>query len=174
MGKGVIGNGPVGGESLESRALSATPAADSIGYKIWELEKHFHTSEGSKVYPTGATPVTITSDGAASTYGAWTEIIPASTIAKKFDPHLIWVAAVNNANRVFRLQLGAGGAGSEALIGEAILGKETNNKSVSEFTVFCGRVDANTRIAARVMDDTGGGSVSIFLGYHEYIPAGLQ
>ena len=161
-------------QALEQRTMTTTPVANSIGYKIWEVEKHLHPTTGTMAYPTLTTAVTISSSASADTYGAWTEVIPASTITVKFDPHIIYVTDVSRANSIYRLQIGAGAGGAEVAIGTIVLGKASTDKSIKEFIVGCARQAANARISARVMNTTGSSDVDILLGYHEYSEAGLQ
>lgn len=164
-----------GAEVLQQIPLSETPAVDSIGYKVWEIENHIHPSEGNQVYPTGSTGVTLSSAGTVDEYGAWVEIMPADTIGVKFDPNQVYIVSVSNFNRTYRIELGVGGPGSEVAFGCTLGGKQDLNKDVKEVILGAGRRAANSRISGRVLDDGAAvNSLVVFVGYHKYVAAGLQ
>lgn len=161
---------------LQDAAISATPTAESIAYKLWELQKHHHPTGGTKVYPTDVSaPKVLTSGAGSNVYGAWVEVIPANTIDKKFDPHIIYVVSVENASATYMIDIGIGAQGAEAVAGTIVAAKRDANKDVAEFIIALPRINANSRIAARAKDDqVAENDISIFIGYHQYDEAGLQ
>ena len=149
--------------------IATPPANGTIGHVISEIEKHAHPVGGEKLYPTGVTPVTLTSGATSDLFGDWVEIIPVDTITNKFDPHHIYFANVSDTARYYIIEVASGLAASEVIIGRIVAGAESTNKGVSQFAIFVNRVNANERLSMRVKDDEAAtNTIDVAIGYHEY------
>lgn len=152
-----------------SDPIPVPPVEGTLGYSVKEIEKHIHPVGGSKLYPTGVTPVTLTSGASSDLFGDWVEIIPASTVTNKFDPHMIYIANVSDVARYYVVEIGCGGAGSEEVLGRTVTGATSSSKGVVQFNLQMPRCDANIRLAARVKDDEAAtNTIDVAIGYHEY------
>lgn len=149
--------------------ITDAPAAGTLGHAIKEIENHAHPVGGEKLYPTGSTPVTLTSGASVDLFGAWVEVVPVDTIVNKFDPHHIYFANVSDTARYYIIEVSSGLAAAEVIIGRMVAGAASSNKSVSQFSIFVDRVNANERISMRVKDDEAAtNTIDVAIGYHEY------
>ena len=160
----------------EGITMSLMPEPNSLSYKVWEIEKHLHPIGGTKVVPDDITaPITLASAAVANTFGDWVEIDSGASFPYKFDPNVIYVLSVTDAAQLYHIDIGAGAAGSEVVIGSCIAAKRDANRDVKEVNLNSARVDAGVRLAARVKDSEAAiNSVNIFLSYHEYPNPGLN
>ena len=149
--------------------ITVPPVSGTLGHAIKEIEKHIHPVGGEKLYPTGVTPITLTSGGTSDLFGDWVEVIPVDTITNKFDPHHIYFANVSDVARYYVLEVSSGLAASEVVIGRIVAGATSSSKGVSQFAISVARVDANDRISMRVKDDEAAtNTIDVAIGYHEY------
>jgi hypothetical protein len=124
-----------------------------------------HLQNISRVYPTLASGVTVTSAAGAWTLGAFAEIIPASTITNDFMVHRISVEDIS-ANDVFEITLYCGA--SDTVCGSVRLTKTAVMDSVLNIPIQTGDIPANSRIRAKVACAGGGAkTVDISVYYHE-------
>jgi len=160
----------------EGITMSSMPAHNSLSYRVWEIEKHFHPTGGTKIIPTDVgAPVTLASANVANTFGDWVEIDDGSSFPYKFDPNAIYITSVTDSARLYNIEIGTGAAGFEVTVGACLGGKRDANRDVSEYILNSARVGAGVRLAARVKDDEAAiNSVNIFLSYHEYQDPGLN
>jgi hypothetical protein len=116
------------------------------------------------VYPTLAAGVTVTA-GAAWTLGAFSQIVPASTIGDRFDIHYISIENIS-ANDTFELVLYQGAldveVGRVRFVKNAIMDGTQNVQFLSPL------IPADARIRAKVASATGGNNVTISIFYHTY------
>ena len=97
-------------------------------YAVTEtLLEHVHSP--SKVYPTLANGVTVTTGAGAWGLGSFVEIVPASTITSDFDIHHISLEALS-ASGAYELVLYKGAASSEIEIGRVRFAKNSNFDSL--------------------------------------------
>ncbi len=149
--------------------IPTSPTDGTLGHAIKEIEKHIHPVGGEKLYPTGVTPITLTSGGTSDLFGDWVEVVPVDTITNKFDPHHIYVANVSDVGRYYVIEIATGLAASEVVMGRIVAGAVSTGKGVLQFAIFVDRVDANERISMRVKDDEAAtNTIDIAIGYHEY------
>lgn len=127
------------------------------------LDEHIHSV--SKVYPTLADGVTVTTDASAWTLGTLTEIVPASTITDDFDIHAIDVENIS-ANGVYEIVLYYGAGDTEAGRVRIVQGSVTS--ATLNTPVQTPLIPANSRVRAAVASAAGGQNLTISLRYHPY------
>lgn len=149
------------------RRADAASSTGSANAKLKQLLAYIEstalfegTTKVSVAYPVAA-PVTLTG-GAAYTYGAWAEVVAASTLAG----HVLLYAAFQDASQLlYHVQIGTGGAGSEVAIAEvAFRGGGTTLASTIIPLNPNVQIPANARVAARVHENGGAGTVTIYIG----------
>ena len=121
------------------------------------LTGYYHVHGQSWVYPVYANAVTLTSgSGAWNTGGSITEVIPASTLTTAaFDIHWINISNVS-ANAQYVVDIYAGGAGSEVLIGRT-RGFRTSTFTTSQAKrIQIPQQPAGTRISCKLSDSSAG------------------
>lgn len=140
--------------------------------KIDLLYDQIHSGTYS-VYPALAAGVTLTSNAAAWTKGAYAQVVPASTIATTFYiTHVILYDMTLDTE--YEVDIATGAAASESVIG-TVFHKNTltagafDANTVSpahecEFPVPI-KVSSNTRISARCADSTGGRTCKVKIRY---------
>jgi hypothetical protein len=108
-----------------------------------------------KVYPSLASPVTITGSATANTYGSWTEVMPASATSSSeknyFRIQSLTVEDNSTSSDFYQLELSTGASGSEVSIGTFRFG----GKFFGQIPVFCYPFEKGTRISARVSTVSG-------------------
>jgi len=145
---------------------SDTHAGDSLYSKVMRAEQHIHSA--SKVYPTLADGVTITSVSGAGTWtlGTVVQVVPASTITNDFDVHYVSIESIS-ANGVFELVLYYGAGDTEA--GRVRFTKNAAQDSVLNIPIQTVIIPADSRVRAALASiDDGGQTADISLFYHEY------
>lgn len=143
---------------------SDTHDGDSIAAIAHTLEEHEHAE--SKVYPTLANGVTVTTAAGAWALGALVEIVPASTITDDFDIHAVDVEGIS-ANDVFELVLYQGAGDTE--IGRIRFVRSAVQSATLNTAIQTPIVPANARIRAAVACAAGGAkTVDISVRYHTY------
>lgn len=136
----------------------------SLSSRLHTLSEHAHAE--SKVYPTLANGVTVTSAAGAWTLGALVEVVPASTVTDFFDIHAVDVEDIS-ANDVFELVLYAGAGDTE--IGRIRFVRSTVQSATLNTAIQTPLIAANDRIRAAVACAAGGGkTVDISIRYHTY------
>jgi len=174
-------------DTVASDGLSAT--SDSIGYKITEVERHFHSYErwlGAAVTPSGETNIadpigTSTSafqiDAENDDWGSWVQIIgsadtPVISGSTHFDLHrLLFTATERNA--VYFVQVGAGASGAAALSAgtytEAVFLPSSNLVDSGPVDINIRRQTATTKVWARTYcPGQNTATIDFYVGLHEY------
>ena len=137
---------------------------DSLVALAHTSDEHNHAV--SKVYPTLANGVTVTTAAGAWALGTVVEVIPASTITDDFDIHAVDVESIS-ANDVFELVLYQGAGDTE--IGRIRFVRSTVQSATLNTAIQTPIVPANARIRAAVASAAGGGkTVDISVRYHKY------
>ena len=115
---------------------------------------YYHTHGASFIYPDKADPVTLTANAASwNDTGSKVEIIPASTITKNFDLH--WASITDISENCYGIiDIFAGGAGSEVLIGSVDCTRTSNFSQEGNKPTQIPQQPANTRISARLSSST--------------------
>ena len=115
---------------------------------------YYHVHGASFIYPKYAIPVQLTSATAAwATTGTIVEIIPANTIIKNFDLHWCSISDIS-ANLFGVIDIYAGGAGAEVLIGSVDVNRTINFSREGTAPIQIPQQTENTRISARFTDST--------------------
>ena len=136
----------------------------SLSSRLHTLSEHAHSE--SKVYPTLANGVTVTSAAGAWTLGTLVEVVPASTIADYFDIHAVDIEAIS-ANDVFELVFYQGAGDTE--IGRIRFVKDAAQSATLNTSIQTPLVPANARIRAAVACAAGGAkTVDVTIRYHTY------
>jgi len=141
-----------------------THDGDSIYSLVVTIKEHHNTS--SKVIPSLATGITVTSDGAAWTLGNFSnDIVAANAITHIFDIHNVSVENIS-ANAVYELVLYYGATDIEC--GRVRFVKNAVQDGTMNVPIQSCEIPANSRVRAKVADSTGGNNVTISLFYYEY------
>jgi hypothetical protein len=180
-----IGHAPV---------LGLTGTADSLAYKVQEMERHAHSDEswfGLAVAPDaelhvadriGTTIAPFVLDGGAGagtgSWGAWVQVLgssdtPARTGDVKYDFHKLLVVAAERANTAYFIQVGFGTSGAQALADgtytEFAYWAGAAVSRAAPLVFQCRRHAVGTKAWARtwaVGSDTG--TISVLWGLHSY------
>lgn len=130
------------------------------------LEEHAHSVQ--RVYPTLAAPITLIGGAGVYELGAYTEVIPANTIALPFDLHVINVANASQAD-TYELHLFQGSTGNESLIAQIRFIRPLGGDASFHQNIITPLMAANTRVSARLASKSGGGDIAdMSVGYHTY------
>lgn len=118
---------------------------------------YYHVHGEPFVYPTLADNVTLTAGtGAWDNTGSITEIVPANTLSTAaFDIHWIEISDISAVGTI-EIELYAGASGSEVKIGSTRANRTTNQARNGPKRVQIPQQPANTRISARLSDNTAG------------------
>jgi hypothetical protein len=103
--------------------------------------------------------------GAWNLSAAFTEIIPASTIANKFDVHYICVEDMG-ANGVYEVVLYCGASDTEC--GRVRVVRNAIQSGTQNAPIMTPLIPANSRIRAKAASAAGGQTIDISLMYHTY------
>jgi hypothetical protein len=176
-------------DSLASGGLSGT--ADSLSYRIHEMERHAHSWErwmavaasanaeihvADRIGPTATTAFKI--DAGTSTWGEWLQILgssdtPVVSGGIKYDIHRLSIVAAEAATTTYFIQIAFGTSGAQALTDNTFssLIYRTSSAQNREAPLFVQhrRALAGTKAWARCMavgKDTC--TLDFFFGLHEY------
>ncbi len=132
--------------------------------RLHELEHHIHSVQ--QVAPSGAMPVTVTSDGAAWTLGAFSnDIIAAAAVTFRYDVHWV-VISTPSANASYEIVLYYGAGDTEcARIKFTRDGAFVQSVTVPVITPL---IPEGSRLRAKGMDSVGGKNVLVSVFFHEY------
>jgi len=128
------------------------------------INEHLHSPQ--EVAPSGASPVTLTSDAVAWTLGNFSnDIIAVDTINKVFDLH--WIDIINpDANADYEIVLYAGATDEEicrvSFTRLGVLNRSFNYPLQTELLA------AGSRVRAKMMDSAGGNTCKVKVFYHGY------
>lgn len=117
-----------------------------------------YTTNELKVYPSLAAATTFTSSATAWNWGAWTEIVPASTITNAFLIFGAFVTNTEGVTRQWQVQIGTGAAASE--VSKINLAGESEADTSADSGLWTPPVGvyvvANARVAMRATDNEAG------------------
>ena len=143
-----------------------THSGNSVYALLNKSSEHIHSRQ--YVYPTLADAITITTSASNWTFGAWTEVIPVSTITSDFDIHWVVISDIS-ANDEFEIQIGSGAGGSEAVVASTNFVRDTVQAQQGAQPVVMAIVAANTRIAVRLACKSGTSKTcNVKVNYHIY------
>jgi len=116
----------------EAATLGLLGTGNSLAYRVHEAERHMHFYErwyGAAAVPNapahvadriGTATTAFQADAGNNTWGAWLQVLGTTdmTVADGayFDPHRAMITAVERANAIHFVQVGAGASGAAALL----------------------------------------------------------
>jgi hypothetical protein len=167
-----------------------TDTADSLAYRIGEMERHFHgwdrwmcaaaSANGEihvadRIGNTGTSPFTLTSGN--NTWGAWVQVLGSSDTpvvagGVKYDLHRVLVLVANTVAPYF-IQFGFGTSGAAALTAEAfssiVINPASNTDKTEALPMMCRRQAAGTKAWARCWCvGNNAKTLTVMFGLHEY------
>lgn len=182
-----------GTQEIDYKAvLGLLGTANSLAYKVHELEKHFHNSEdwyGLAAVPDGethradcltlGTRASFQLDAGNDTWGAWLQILgssdtPNRTGMVKFDLHKIQIVASEITSKSTFIQIGYGDTGAASLTSLAYTTiaylTPTSRAAESAVSFMMPRIPAGSKVWARCMA-IGANTMTInfYFGLHGYI-----
>lgn len=98
-------------------------------------------------------------------FGAFAEIVPASTITEDFDIHSVDISDMSS-NSTFELVLYQGAGDVE--IGRIRTVRNAVQSATINTTIQTPIVPANARIRGKVASSAGGNTIEVSLRYHTY------
>jgi len=150
-------------QGIWNEAIPSSPTTDSPFYALHTIEEHLHSA--SKVYPTGAGGVTVTSGG-QWTLGNYAQVVPINTITSPFDIHFVNIEGAND-DTTYELVLYA--ATTEIGRIRFTTVDIANARMFPSIPMQTPVIAANSQIQAKVMSSTvGADTVTISLYYHIY------
>ena len=164
------GAGTIAVEGI-ARVTGVITNAGTFTYQVLNPEdtQYDHTHQPQQVAPDGAPAITLTSGAGVYTLGAFsTDIIVAAAIPNKFDIHGIDIEDPN-ANAEYQIQLyGTVGGVADTLVGKCTFTR-TNATTVSRSTTMqTPKLDAGSRLRAKMMDSVGSKTCNVKVWFHEY------
>ena len=161
--------------------------SNSLGYKVHEIEKHFHSPEfwfgddgdSTMSRANNHNAWTLTADASANTYGTEVQLSAANdfnadiegyTAAVKIDLHKIAVteSSVNDKNYIIQFWGGETTFGASSFLTEVVYRTGGNAAEAQPISVMCPRFLVGCKIWARVKCETGSGTLDILVGIHGY------
>lgn len=167
---------------------SISNGKDDVFAEIEEVERHHHNRErwfGAAAVPSGEVHVAdhdvmtpFVPDAGNDTWGSWLQLLGSSdtphlTGMTQYDPHQIFISAVEQNSAIYRIQVGWGASGAAALSAEAFtevlfLGPGAAFRS-PPLPLLSKRQAAGTKIWTRIWaDGANTATMNLFLGIHEY------
>lgn len=176
-------------DDLATRGLSGT--ADSLAYRVGELERHFHnwerwmcvaavpsdTHKADRIGATATSTAAFTLTSGNDTWGAWLQILgsgdtPVVAGQIKYDVHRILITTTNQV-AVWFIQLAFGASGADALTANTFCSFVYNpagpTDKTSPIDVLTRRQANGTLAWARAWAvGANGKTISFMFGLHEY------
>jgi hypothetical protein len=147
--------------AIEGRSASVATAG-SIAQRINAISAFDgSTTSISLVRPALTDAITVT-DGGAWTLGGWTEIVAAAVLTS--HSLVAIVPEQGSLAAAYEVEIGEGGAGSEAVIARTVLRVVAGtNASHPIYIVPARDITANARVAARIASSVGGATMRFHL-----------
>lgn len=139
----------------EKSDLVAVPYVESITSVLGFLHTgYYHVHGAPFIRPDHANSVQLTAQASAwGVSGAIVEVIPANNITKNFDLHWIIISGISE-NCELQVDIYAGEAGSEALIGGAVAVRNAVQSQEGAVRIQIPQQPANTRISCKLSSST--------------------
>jgi len=140
-------------------------------YSIVDDRDYQRVHASGKIAPSGAGPITLTSDVGAWTLGNFSnDIIAAGAVPQSFAIH--WMVISNpSQNAWYDIVLYYGATDIECT--RTTFARENNFVNSINVPVKMKVLPAGTRVRAKIMDSVGSGSCDIKVIYHEYLVPSL-
>lgn len=175
--KRLLGDAKIDNKAVNGLNLTAGGVANSLAYKVHEIEKHFHNSEywygdgGSNDFADNLTEWVIQAAGSANVYGT-EELIHSGAdlgIGAKLDVHRILVTAAT-ASKVykFKLHYGTGTFAASTFLTEVVGFFPATGKS-GPIEMICPRIDYTNKIWAVVKCEQASQNFTFLIGAHGYV-----
>lgn len=120
----------------------------------------------SKVYPTLAGSVRLTSSATSWTLGEFIEVVPVNTITRSFAIIGVGISSASDSSNAYEIVFYSGALGSEIEIGRTRFLKGAAN--VPQYQLQSGIIPANSRISAKCANGAGSSAtVSVAIMYVE-------
>lgn len=168
---------------IDSNAvLGLSGVANSLAYKVHEIEKHFHNSEqffgkdGGDNYLNrdSITPWQITS-GAGEAYGAELQIsdgteIEGGSATKKFDFHRLFITGVGEIDDTYKIQIwyGTGLFGAATLLTETLFRASSATFESVPIDIMSPRIACNNKIWLCCKCTSDAETIDFLIGVHTY------
>lgn len=161
----------------EVESLGLEGVHDSVGYRVAEIERHFHSYErwfGLTGVQNTLAP--FVADSGNNTWGAWIPVLvagstPAIAGSVYYDPHRIMIAATERTTP-YRIQFGFGASGAAALAAGTYTSfmyvSGSNLVDSGPLDVHSHRQPVGTLMWARTWNSNNTGTIDFFVGLHEY------
>lgn len=166
--------------------LGLLGTANSISYRVHEIERHFHSNErwasklavpaGNRVTETGMTPFVAASGN--NTYGVAVQIMDIADAvglfpgAVKYDLHRLFISDLDHTTP-YRIRISYGTGTQPAAIAagqysEVMWRSDNVNADRTPIVVQMRRIDAATKAWIEVWNATNGSEVDLYAGIHFY------
>jgi hypothetical protein len=152
--------------------------SNSLGYKVHEIEKHFHNTSrwfgrdaGDTFFvENGLLPWPLVA-GNGGAFGNWVQLSNGDELiapAVKYDPHEILVMNTSVASKLYYIQLGSGEGGAQIVlttnpIYPAAAVRQTSMK------IICPRLGVTEKLWARCNCETNAATLTMVIGLHTYV-----
>lgn len=173
-------------DKIDSEAtLGLLGVANSLAYRVHEIEKHFHSEEhwyGDDGGGGGSTATNLTEwqlvAGAGLAYGAEVAILDANDVSAadfsftpvKFDLHRVFVTDQSVVDKLYMIQFWGGATtfGAATLLSEVPFRAGTNKSEVSPIPLQMPRQAVASKVWARAKCETNAGTLDFIIGVHAY------
>jgi len=165
-------------EKIDSAATDGLTGVDnSLGYRIEEIEKHFHNQEvwygknpaGGLALENGLDAWQLTA-GDGDAFGTWIQITDGTqfTSGVKFDMHRAMIKAVSAQDKLYLIQIGTGESGAQAVKTSFPFYAPSNQVNAGPVDVIKGRELNTVKLWARCSCETNGATIDPLFGVHFY------
>lgn len=162
---------------IDSAAVSGlSGTADSLAYKVAEIEDHFHTREywygkdpgDGFLLENGLVSWQVTA-GAGGAFGNWLQLSNGDEIVAgtKYDPHKILITTTSTASKLYYIQLGIGNLGAQVVQSQLAMYPAASLRQ-SATLIVCPRIASTAKLWARCACETDGATANFVIGLHVY------
>ena len=151
--------------------------SNSLGYKVHEIEKHFHNQAywygkdpgDAFLLENGLVSWTLIA-GAIGVMGNWMQLSNGDEIiaGPKYDLHQILITNASAAGKVYYIQLGTGAGGAQVAKTTAVIMPAATLRQSHE-EIMMPRLANTDLLWARCSCETAAATVSILVGLHVYV-----
>lgn len=159
-----------------------TATADSLAYRIAEIERHLHHSEqwygkdaGDAFLNRNSLTAWQITAGTSEAYGTEVQLsngdeVESGSTTKKYDLHEIQIVDVSNANALYKIEFwyGTGAFGAATLLTEMTWIADNVNFSSGPIAFGSRRIACNNKLWARCKCQTNSATIDFLVGLHVY------